>query len=532
MDPLRLRRHTDALRWTLLTALGMSPLIACGGNTSSTSSGGATSFGGATANGGHSVGGASSGGANSGGASANGGRTTSGGASSTRFPCLDPMPAPNDPMGSIVICKGNWKHKTAAAACGSKLPRDTVLPHSAYPELDECTSDADCGAKPNGHCEPPFSTELSLPTNGCFYGCTSDADCTQFSSVCECGDPVGTCIASTCKSDADCGSNLLCASYTADPGCDFPSYACQTTSDRCVVDSDCPTSQTCTVTVPNGPRSCVDPSCVVGRPFLVEGELRHAHTRARDDWFLGGCTPRVDELTREQRALLSAHWAQIGCLEHASVAAFARFALELLAFGAPSELVELTQRALADETLHTKLAFSLASAYADEKLGPGPLDTRGALLHQELAEAALTAFLEGCIGETVAALEAARARDVARDATVRSVLARIAEDEARHAELGFRFVSWAAQQLDARFVEELLQATERALAESVGTDQSFDEALAGHGVLSANERAGVRRAALHDVVLPCVRALLQNTAGSVYVPNTERSTSQISCWVA
>lgn len=84
---------------------------------------------------------------------------------------------------------------------------------------------------------------------------------------------------------------------------------------------------------------------------------------------------------------------------------------------------------------------------------------RGALVHQSLAEAAQVAFLEGCIGETVAALEAAHARDTSSDPGVRSVLARIAEDEAQHAELAFRFVSWAMPQLDATFAEHLLEYT-------------------------------------------------------------------------
>ena len=65
-------------------------------------------------------------------------------------------------------------------------------------------------------------------------------------------------------------------------------------------------------------------------------------------------------------------------MEHASVAAFARFTLHLMSLGAPAALVERSNAALADETLHAKLAFAIASGYAGRAIGPGPLAIDGA----------------------------------------------------------------------------------------------------------------------------------------------------------
>ncbi|HEU4410347.1 MAG TPA: hypothetical protein VFS43_34150, partial [Polyangiaceae bacterium] len=83
-----------------------------------------------------------------------------------------------------------------------------------------------------------------------------------------------------------------------------------------------------------------DPEGQVGRPFRVEGVNRLAPLAARGDWSLPPAAAEgVDALPAPLRAELGAYWARLGQMEHASVAAFARFALHLLALGAPSELV-------------------------------------------------------------------------------------------------------------------------------------------------------------------------------------------------
>ncbi|MGC4094199.1 MAG: ferritin-like domain-containing protein [Polyangiaceae bacterium] len=515
------RRHTDTLRLALFSALGVLPLSACGGNTDSQGSGGTSAAGGAAAAGGTK---------GSGGSAASGGMKAGGGSTGVPFPCLNPTPVTTDPTGTFIQCQGGWKHREIKATCPSKLPRPTVLPPSNYPSSDECHTDADCVARPNGHCENPGSGLLAPPTNGCYYGCTSDADCDATAPICECGPNIGTCVAATCTTDADCGT-LKCASYTANPGCDIPSYACQLATDQCAGDGDCPSGQTCTVRTEGSARICSLATCVAGRPFLVEGQARRAETIERSDW-AGTCAVALAGLSSEQRSALGRHWADIGCLEHASIAAFARFTLELLSFGAPRELVELCNGALRDETLHTELAFALASAYHGARLGPGALDVGGALDVSSLAHSVRTAFVEGCIGESVAAIEAATARDAALDPCVAQVLELIARDEACHAELAFRFVKWALPRCDASLGQELLSLAQSELERAGVTGSDDSGLLRVHGVLPATERAALRRDAISNAVIPCLRELLQNTAGSVYVPNTERSTSHTSPSVA
>jgi len=251
-----------------------------------------------------------------------------------------------------------------------------------------------------------------------------------------------------------------------------------------------------------------------GRPFLVNGVARRAEAENHRDWILPR-TPRPETagLSAEARLILAESWTFTGQLEHASVAAFARFTLELLAFGAPAELVARASSAMSDETAHALSAFSLASVYAGRSIGPGPLPVADAMGGCDLDEAIHTTFVEGCIGETVAALEAAMARDRARDRAVRAVLARIAEDEASHAELAFRFLQWALPRTQTRPLDRLAAvldaAVERAAreAEAAAPESWLAPQLIAHGVLPEGRRSALRHAALRDVVVPCLHSL-------------------------
>jgi hypothetical protein len=149
-------------------------------------------------------------------------------------------------------------------------------------------------------------------------------------------------------------------------------------------------------------------------------------------------------------------------MEHASIAAFARFQLQLLSLGAPPELVQACNQALIDETAHTQLCFGLASAYAGSAVGPGPLDVTHSLAVTSLADIVDLVLVEGCFGETSAALEALDAATTAADPVVRRTYEQIAADEERHAELAFRFVRWALQRDRETVTERILAALPHA----------------------------------------------------------------------
>jgi hypothetical protein len=194
-------------------------------------------------------------------------------------------------------------------------------------------------------------------------------------------------------------------------------------------------------------------------------------------------------------------------MEHASIAAFARFGLQLLALGAPATLLTETGQAMADETRHAVVCFDLARRYSEAAIQPGPLDISGALPPVELLQVTALVVREGCIGESVAALQAAWAAAECTDPAVRAALEGIAADELRHAQLAFQFVAWAGAKdaRVARLVAEVLSEARRepshdVLASDAGFSSEHAVILAQHGMLSPALRRQARDAVVHDIL--------------------------------
>ncbi len=271
----------------------------------------------------------------------------------------------------------------------------------------------------------------------------------------------------------------------------------------------------CCTPASQGPEKQGDTCCYVfctgaccGRPFVVEGAARLPAVAARRDWMAQTSdAPDIDASTREA---LAAAWLKDARMEHASIASFADLGLELLGLGAPPELVAGAHAAALDEIEHARLCFGLAARFGGAPVGPGALNVAGAAAQRSLADAAVAAFEGGCIGETIAALTARRQLAVATDPDARRALARIAEDEERHAELGWRIVAWAVVQGGAPVRRALAASLARVRSTPVPpVPKAVNRARwQQFGRLDESDATAVARAALHDVVVPCARALL------------------------
>jgi hypothetical protein len=441
-----------------------------------------------------------------GGSGVPGGTAGTGGSSAGPLQCT-PV-ADSRWSGGFVECAEGYVHRVSAGEC--PLPARPPACDPSRMEPTQCFNDADCKDGPKGVCNA-VTTGL-LQQCMCAYGCTRDADCPT-DQVCSCqstdGVFGGQCVpAVICKTDADCAPGQCRLNRSSCGGFVMQCVMPPTEKDSCTNDRDCGQGYMCAV-LPNG-RACMAAGCGgIGRPFLVDGAPRLAPPVARTDWGTRELGSVNGDHDADLRARLAAAWTELGRMEHASIAAFARFTLELLAFGAPPALVEQAQAAMADETRHAKICFALASAYAGRAIGPGPLEMTGVNLATDLASSALTAFIEGCIGETVAAAEANEAAAHATDPTIAAVLAGIAEDEARHAALAWRFIAWAlasfAPGAKARMLEVLSSAAERAL-ESPSPGAHAVE-LPTLGFLTVPRRAQLRTEVLLQVVGPCLATL-------------------------
>ncbi|MEO9231703.1 MAG: ferritin-like domain-containing protein [Polyangiaceae bacterium] len=226
----------------------------------------------------------------------------------------------------------------------------------------------------------------------------------------------------------------------------------------------------------------------LGRPLLADETPRVAEPTNRSDWTMA-LMPAIAALPLAERAALAETWARDAASEHASIASFSRFSLQLMALGAPADLVEAAHRAALDEARHARDAYALASAYAGKDLGPSPLDIRGTLDHVAdvtLARLAVETFEHGCVGETMAAWDAREKLAQYNDPTVRGVLGRVAADEESHAELAWRAVAWAVRAGG----DQARDALEESFARIAATD-----AIASHNLFAS-------------VIAPCAEALL------------------------
>jgi hypothetical protein len=413
--------------------------------------------------------------------------------------CLNPTPILVGGQDTgYDLCAGGVTRRRAIKTCPSLLPRTTPNPCDYDGGVQgACRTDQDCTSVPYGLCNPNQA--------GCYCqgGCVADSDCPS-GEICECGDPVGACVPADCNAGT-CAPGFDCADFTANPGCPGKTFACTTPQDTCFSDSDCD-GGACSLTRPSGTsRSCQPIGCAIGRPFLVDDEPRLPSVVARQDWS-ASCDPDL-ALSPSLRARLAAEWTRIARMEHASIAAFARFTLQLVALGAPHDLVAQAGRAMADETEHARLAFGLASAYGGEAIGPGPLAVDGSLAGIDLLQLVETTFLEGCVGETVAAVEAREALERATDPRVREVLEIIARDETRHAALAWKTVAWALRVGGDDVRRALARASERVLGEDQGAERSDEADLLPHGVMGEGLRRQLRKEVIREIVVPCVQAM-------------------------
>ncbi len=249
-----------------------------------------------------------------------------------------------------------------------------------------------------------------------------------------------------------------------------------------------------------------------GRPFTVGPTPRLA--AARPDAWAPAAKVLEDAIPAPLQARIAATWARLGRYEHASVASFARFSLELMALGAPAELLTEPAVAMADEVRHARACFGIAAALGAPDAGVGPLDVACALDDLSVEGVLERLIVEGCVGETLSAAEAAAALEAARAPAAREALTEIVADEARHAAYAWRCARWVLEaHPDLRPVA--VAAFDRA-APTIASPRAdpAGPTLAAWGLLDARARARSTAAAWRSVVLPARDALLGGVPGA------------------
>lgn len=156
----------------------------------------------------------------------------------------------------------------------------------------------------------------------------------------------------------------------------------------------------------------------------------------------------VGALDEATRTALARQWRENGRTEHASVAAFARLTLDLMALGAPSKLIEDANRDALDEIRHATMCFSFARAIDGRSESPAsfPEAARARTLPRArtlaLATLAVDSLVDGALHEGVSARIVAKLARRTDDPATRAMLKTIAADEGRHARHGWDVVRW------------------------------------------------------------------------------------------
>jgi len=245
-----------------------------------------------------------------------------------------------------------------------------------------------------------------------------------------------------------------------------------------------------------------------GRPLQgCDGPLLAA-TEERDDWMACLSAEVAEDIEPELRRRLAEGWRDHAAFEHGSVAAFAKLTLDLIALGAPPNLVTASQRAGLDEVRHAKLSYALASRYAGRDLGPGPL-VMEPIEAPSFARIVQDTFDGGCCGETVATAIARDALEHAGDAAVKRVLTIISRDEQRHADLGWQVLAWAVRSSEEarRTLAELLRSEPKR---SEVASRAEPGSGAPHGLVGNAREADIESQVMREVVRPCAEALLSS----------------------
>lgn len=263
------------------------------------------------------------------------------------------------------------------------------------------------------------------------------------------------------------------------------------------------------------------PGWVEGRPFLVHGQARLAGTAEGDGW-IAAIDVEVGALSERERSALSEHYTKWALAEHASVASFARFTLQLMALGAPADLVQRAIAAADDEVRHARFGFALASRVAGHPITPTQLAVDDALGTVTLEQTLRLAVVEGMIGETIAALEAHVAADVAGVPGLPGLLKEIANDESRHAELAYAFAAWALLQQP-----HLASVIAEEIAAWAPPSSPGRAGLAPWGVLDAHERERIHEQGFATVVKPLVSQLASVCGAPAACPDLEQAVHRV-----
>jgi hypothetical protein len=192
-----------------------------------------------------------------------------------------------------------------------------------------------------------------------------------------------------------------------------------------------------------------------GRPFRIKGTPVVSKVSSSSEWSTRD-VKRYD-LPYESRIALEAVWLDSASKEHASVPAFSKLSLQLIALGAPPDLISKVFIAAGQEITHAELCFSVATSVSGRPWSPGAmpqiLGERSDF--ESLESMILECFVDGCLMEAMSAAHAHASAQLAEEIDIKRVFSVIAEDEKSHAELSWEILNFLLTKVGSAMQERL-----------------------------------------------------------------------------
>jgi len=113
------------------------------------------------------------------------------------------------------------------------------------------------------------------------------------------------------------------------------------------------------------------------------------------------------------------------------------------------------------------MCYALASAYSGSAIDPGNYDTHTVTVAADLKELVVSTIKEGCIEETISALDAQDEAENEEDPVVQKVLRQIAVEEGHHTAFAYKVIKWAVGESLAAGNQSLFQIAKKTFEEEL-----------------------------------------------------------------
>ena len=221
------------------------------------------------------------------------------------------------------------------------------------------------------------------------------------------------------------------------------------------------------------------------------------------------------ELTAPERARLAETWKRRSAAEYLAVSTFSILAIDLVAAGAPADVLSHCVRAQLDEIRHAELAIRMVEIYGGSRIEPvaGMSRLPDSQEMSKLQQAVANTLLVSCVSETYATTVLTATRDLTTDPVAHAVLTSIYSDEVMHARLGWSYLRFGIEKGGKKVIEAASAMVPRAVkgvATVVERERpvgEVTEAVRRHGLMTPGEERKVFSQTVREVLVPGFQAL-------------------------